>query len=261
MIKEYFRGVWKDRYILLSLVNQDLQLKYKRSALGVAWAILTPLGLVLIIGTVYSIIFSADPREFIPMLFAGLNTWIFITAAADGGALSLLGAEGYLKQTTTNAQIFPLRTALVSYANLLYSVLAFFAIYLFLSPESFGPIMLLSIPGLIVVFFFSLALANLASVVNLNFRDYQPLQALVLQGLFYATPIIFKTELLSSKGFAIVYEINPFYYILEAIRAPMLGNALPEPHVFAISIGVTVLLFVVSIFVFMKHKNAIVYKF
>ena len=94
MIKEYFNGIWHDRYILISLVNRDLITKYRRSILGVAWTILTPLGLVLIIGSVYSIIFGTDPKEFIPVLFAGLNPWIFLNATADAGTGVFLGAEG-----------------------------------------------------------------------------------------------------------------------------------------------------------------------
>ena len=58
MFKEYFQGIWRDRYILWSLVNKDLQMKYRKSKLGVFWSILTPLGLAVIIGSVYSIIFS-----------------------------------------------------------------------------------------------------------------------------------------------------------------------------------------------------------
>ena len=54
-MKNYFVGLWRDRYILRSLVKTDLNLKYKKSVLGVAWSILTPLGLVVIIGVVFLI--------------------------------------------------------------------------------------------------------------------------------------------------------------------------------------------------------------
>lgn len=260
MIKEYFSGIWNDRYILWNLVNKDLQIKYRRSVLGVAWSILTPLGLVLIIGTVYSIIFGTDPKEFIPMLFAGLNPWLFISGTVDGGTFAFLSAEGYLKQTTVNAQIFPIRGALVGFINLLYSILAFFAIYLFLQPDSFGPKMLFVFPGLIILFIFTLSLTNIAAVINLNVRDYQPLQSLILQGLFYATPVIFPAEMLDAKGFSIIYEINPIYYMLEIVRKPMLGNELPSIKVYGIAISITIILFLVSIVLIMKQKKNIAFK-
>ena len=228
MIKLYFTGLWRDRYILLSLVHRDLQLKYRRSILGVAWSILTPLGLVLIIGSVYSIIFGVDPKVFIPTLFAGLNPWLFISASADGGTSAFISAEGYLKQTTVNAQIFPYRVTLVGFVNLLYGIAAFFLIYIFLDPHAFSFSMLMVIPGLVLLFIFSASLANIASVINLYIRDFQPLQSLILQGLFYMTPIIYPANLLSEKGYGFIYKINPFYYFIELVRTPMLGRALPS---------------------------------
>ncbi len=260
MFREYFYGIWRDRYILSSLVNKDLQMKYRRSKLGVAWSVLTPLGLVLIIGGVYSIIFGADPKEFIPMLFAGLNPWLFLSGTADGGTMSFIGAEGYLKQTTVNAQIFPIRIALVNFVNLLYSLLAFFTIYLFLQPHLFSAKMLMCVPGLALMFLFCVGLANLAAMINLNVRDYQPLQSLIIQGLFYATPVIYQASMLEEKGFGIVYRINPFYYMLEIVRTPMLGNTVPSAETYFIAAVIAFGVYVVSVFVVMRGKKTIPFK-
>jgi len=260
VFREYFYGIWRDRYILSSLVNKDLQMKYRRSKLGVAWSVLTPLGLVLIIGGVYSIIFGADPKEFIPMLFAGLNPWLFLSSTADGGTMSFIGAEGYLKQTTVNAQIFPIRIVLVNFINLLYSLLAFFTIYLFLQPHLFSAKMLICVPGLALMFLFGVGLANLAAMINLNVRDYQPLQSLIIQGLFYATPIIYQASMLEEKGFGIIYRINPFYYMLEIVRTPMLGNTVPSAETYFIAAAIAFGFFAVSVFVVMRGKKTIPFK-
>lgn len=260
MIREYLKGILKDRYVLFSLVNRDLQMKYKRSALGVAWSILTPLGLVLIIGSVYSIIFGNDPKTFIPLLFTGLNPWLFMNSSADGGTMSFIGAEGYLKQTTVNAQIFPIRMTMVNFVNLLYSIVAFFSVYLFLQPDLFSPKMLMLFPGLAIILTFSVALSNISAVLNLNVRDYQPLQSLILQGLFYATPVIYETSMLKEKGFEFIYKLNPFYYMIEVVRAPMIGIELPSIQTYVIAISIAVITFLFSITLVMKVKNGIAYK-
>jgi len=260
MIKSYFQGIWRDRYILWSLVNNDLQMKYRRSLLGIAWAVLTPLGLVLIIGSVYSIIFGSDPKTFLPLLFAGLNPWLFMNASTDGGTNAFIGAEGYLKQTAVNAQIFPLRVVLVNFVNLLYSIVAFFAVYLFLQPGNFGLEMLLLFPGLLLMFLFTLSLANIAAVINLHIRDYQPLQSLILQGLFYVTPIIYEPRMLQEKGFGFVYRANPFYYFLEVVRRPMLGYELPDMTIYLVAVGVACVLFLASVVLVMRTKDGIAFK-
>lgn len=260
MFGEYFRGIWRDRYILFSLVNRDLQMKYRKSKLGVLWAVIMPVGLSVIIGSVYSIVFGNDPRVFIPMIFAGLNPWQFISGCAEGGTFAFISAEGYLKQTNVNAQIFPLRVVSGAFVNLLYALAAYLGIYLVLRPEMFGPKMLMVIPGLLILFLFCLGLANIAATVNLNIRDYQPLQSLALQGFFYVTPIIYPASTLAEKGFGFIYKINPFYYMLEVIKLPLQGAELPSLQVYGIAAALAICLFCVSITVVMKEKKGIAFK-
>lgn len=259
MFREYYKGIYENRYILVSLVQRDLQMKYRRSKMGVAWAILTPLGLAIIVGGVYSILFGTSPKILIPLIFSSINPWVFMSGTADGATMAFPAAEGYIKQSTVASQVFPLRATMTNFVTLLYSVLTFFAIYLFLVPESFGPKMLLCIPGLCIMFLFTLGLANLTSVVNLYVRDFAPLQSLVFQGLFYATPIIYDAQMLADRGYSMVYLVNPFYYMLEIVRKPMMGEALPSIECYLISIALTVVVFVAGVSVQMKNSKEIAY--
>jgi len=237
MTKGFFRGIWRDKYIIAGLVNRDLQAKYRRSLLGVLWSIITPFALSVIIGTVYAFLFNQDIKVMIPMMFAGLNPWTFIVACAEGGNNAFIHAEGYLKQLDVNPQIFPLRVVFVGFINLLYSIMAFFVLYLILQPNAFGAEMLMLIPGLVIMFVFCWGVAQFAAVANLYVRDYQPLQSLALQGLFYVTPIIYRPSQLGEK-FAFVYRFNPFYYILDVVKQPLLGNAVPwETYLIAIAVA------------------------
>lgn len=260
MLSEYIKEIKEHRYILMSLVARDLIAKYRRSKLGVLWSILMPLGLALIVGSVYSILFGADPKEFIPMLFAGLNPWLFMSGTAEGGTVAFIYAEGYIKQSTVAPQIFPLRITLANFFNLLYSVLAYFCIYLFLRPMYFGPIMLLCIPGLVIMFIFTLGLANITSVITLYLRDFQPLQSLMFQGLFYATPIIWPAERLAEKGFAFIYQINPFYYMLEIVKIPMTGTGIPSVSTYLIAICLAVVSFTTGLIVVMRNRRKVAFK-
>ena len=240
MTKSFFGGIWHDRYILASFVNRDLQSRYRRSLLGVLWAIITPLALSVIIGTVYAFLFNQDVKVTVPILFAGLNPWTFITFSAEGGNTAFISAEGYLKQLSVNPQIFPLRTVCVGFVNLLYSMMAFYVLYLILLPQAFGAEMLMIVPGLLVVFLFSWGLAQIASVANLYIRDYQPLQSLALQAFFYITPIIYRPSQLAEQ-LSFIYRYNPFYYVLEVVKQPLLGNLVPyETYLIAIAVALVV---------------------
>lgn len=259
-IVEYLKRINTSRFILKSLVQKDLKNRYRKSFLGVAWSILTPLGMVLIIGSVYSIIWSQDPRAFIPMLFAGLTPWLFLTGTAEGGAMCFAAAEGYIKQTMTNIEIFPLRSALVAFVNLLYSVIAFFVVYFFLAPEKYSLNMLMLFPGLVILFTFGAGVATIAGVINTHVRDYQPLQSLILQGMFYATPIIYPAEMLAKKGYSLIYLLNPFYYMIEVVRAPMIGGAIPSMQIYMTAIAIALAVALVGVYLIRKVGRNLVFR-
>lgn len=233
-LSRYFAEIYKNRFLLKVLVQRDIFMKYRRSALGIFWAVLTPLGLAVIVGGVYAILFGTSPLTLIPLIFASINPWSFMSGTADGATGCFLAAEGYIKQSTVGTIIFPLRTTISNFITLLYSSLTFFAIYLLMQPELFSWKMLLCLPGLFLMFCFTLGISNITSVVNLYFRDYAPIQSLLLQGLFYATPIIYDTSMLDEKGAAIIYQVNPFYYMIEVVRRPMLGEVLPTVRCYLI---------------------------
>lgn len=258
MFRRYIEGITANRYILVSLVQRDLLMKYRKSKLGVLWSILTPLGLAAVVGSVYAVLFGTSPKTLIPLIFSGLNPWLFMSGTADGATMTYPAAEGYIKQATVSIHVFPLRTTLTNFVTLLYSIITFFGIYLFLQPETFSPVMLMCIPGLLIMFVFSLGLANITSVVNLHMRDYAPLQSLAIQGLFYATPIIYDAQVLADKGFAIIYQINPFYYMLEVVRRPMLG-AMPAIECYVVSIVIALIVFCASVKLQDYSRKKIVY--
>jgi ABC-2 type transport system permease protein/lipopolysaccharide transport system permease protein len=85
-----------------------------------------------------------------------------------------------------------------------------------------GTVGLLAIPGLIVLITNG-ALANLSiGIISARFRDVPPLIGSVVQIVFFVTPIFWKPELLKGKEY--VTDLNPFFHLLEIVRAPMLGN-------------------------------------
>jgi len=219
-----------------------------------------PFGLAMVIGLVYSVLFGVNPTEFIPTLFSGLNPWLFISASADGGTVAFIGAEGYIKQTAVRPQIFPVRIVMANFINLLYAILAFVAFYLFMNPDAFRPSMLMVFPGLAIIFVFVLGMTNMSAVINLYIRDFQPVQAIFMQGMFFATPIVFSPEMLRERGFAFIYHINPFYYMLEVIRTPLLGNGFPPLRVYVMAISLAVIYFLISAVAVMKVQSKIAFK-
>jgi ABC-type polysaccharide/polyol phosphate export permease len=256
----FFQNIVKARYILLSLVKQDLKNKYRNSLIGVGWSLLTPLGLVLIIGTVFSKVLGQPMRDFIPFLFSGLIPWLYLVQCAEGGTIAFISAEGYIKQTQTPIEIFPVRVCLVAFVNLIYSLIAYFIIYLFIEPDKFNFNMLFLIASLIIWIILGISLSTLSGIINTYIRDFAPLQSLALQGLFYATPIMYPANILKKSHFEWIYKWNPFYYLIEIIRKPMLGEPINAMNVWGIAICFVVFLFVLSILTLSKVGRNITFR-
>jgi len=233
------------RYVLISLVKQDLKNKYRNSILGIGWSLLYPLGLVSIIGLVFSQIMGQPLKEFIPYLFSGLIPWMFLTQCADAGTMTFLNAEGYIKQTRLPISIFPLRTSLGAFIQLLISLSAFLIINIFIDINSFNLKMLLVFPALFLWLLLGISVSMLSGLVNTYFRDFIHIQSLMLQGLFYGTPIVFPAKLLHGGGFEWLYQWNPLFYILEVIRQPLLGSY-PTVQAWVVSSSVIVFLFITA---------------
>jgi ABC-type polysaccharide/polyol phosphate export permease len=243
-----FLRIYKYRYVLVNLVRQDLKNKYRNSWLGVGWSLASPIGLVAIIGAVFSVVLKQSINDFLPYLYSGLIPWMYFVACADGGSYSFINAEGYIKQTQTPLEIFPIRMALVPFVQLLYSLVAYFIMFLFLKPEKFSLTMLMVPISLLIWLLLGISVSYLAASLHTYFRDYAPMQSLVLQGLFYATPIMYPAETIKGN-FSWIVKYNPIYYFLEIIRHPLLGEPLPSLHEWFIVLGVLTFILLLSIII------------
>lgn len=256
----YFKNVYKARYILVSLVERDIKNKYRRTILGISWSLITPLGLVAIIGGVFSVIFGQQLEVFIPYLFSGLIPWLYIVGCAQGGTNAYLSAQGYIKQTSTPIEIFPIRVALVEYVNMLFGILAFFMINLVLIPTNFSYKMFLILPILVLWMLLGMSISTISGIINTYFRDYALIQSLILQGLFYITPIIWLPEALEVKGYSFVYVVNPLYYMIELTRSVLIGQNMAGILFWINSIIFTSLFIMIAVFLSNKVGRKITFR-
>ena len=258
---QYFNSLKRSKYILEMLVLRDTFSKYKKSILGVAWSMITPISMVAVIGLVYSIVFGIPLITFLPYLFSGLTPWFFINGAIDSGTSSYIIAEGYITQTKIDTEIFPLRMVLGAFINYIFMSIAYFIIYALIKPDAFNINMLLYIPGSIIIFVFCWGVSNIVSLINLYIRDYAHLQSILLQVLFYVTPVIYLPEVMDKRGFAGIYKFNPLYYMTDIVRQSMLGSIEIKVFMWIIASAIALFVFLISIYFTRKIGRNIVYRF
>ncbi len=243
----YLRAMWECRFFWLSLVRNDLRAKYRRSMLGLGWSLLQPIALAAVLGTVFAGIFNLDPRTYGIYLIIGLCFWNYLCGVTNLGCSSLLSGESYIRQYPAPMAIYPLRTVLG--AAIHFSVALGFLIVLCWCVYGFGNLLALTslIPTMLLLLVFGWSMAALMGLANVYFHDTQHLVEVVLQILFYATPIIYLPDMLEEKasimGNAAVWMIkaNPVGAFVMLLRQPLQDGVFPSGETFLIATTLTLL--------------------
>src|SRR5580704_5063239 len=94
----YFAEVWRSRFFWLSLVKMDLQLRYRRSMLGIGWSMLYPLANTLVLCIAFHEIFHQSIRDYVAYLMLGLTWWGYMSGVTVQGCQCFVDAESYIRQ-------------------------------------------------------------------------------------------------------------------------------------------------------------------
>ena len=229
--------------IAWQLARLDLVRRYTATMLGLAWATLTPLGMGIVIGVVFSRLFGTSLEDFLPYLFCGLILWGFFVACIDGGAIAFLAAEGYIKQIPgVSLFTYPLRMVFAALIALLMGLIAVVVVALVLG-RAITPAWLTLAPALLAWALFGFAVCCTSAVVNTILRDFTYIQNVAVQALFYATPIMYPPTLLADHGLAWMLTFNPVYHLIMLVRTPVVFGAIaPAPHWIAAGLMIGLLL-------------------
>jgi lipopolysaccharide transport system permease protein len=226
----YLSEIWRLRYFWMALVRNDLRSRYRRSMIGIGWSLLHPIAMTIILCIVFSRVFNNQEslREFAPRLLSGLTFWGFITAVVTQGCQCFFQGESYIRQHPAPLMIYPLRTTLGAGFHFLLG-LGLAAVFAW-SVNGFVslPALLAVVPTLALLFVIGWSLAICAGLANVMFQDSEHLVEVVMQFMFYATPIIYPASMLRDRGMGWVVDFNPFAMLLELIQKPLLYGQLPS---------------------------------
>ena len=242
----YVTELWRLRHFWMALVQNDLRNRYRRSMLGLGWSLLQPIAMTVVLCTVFAGVFDMPLREMAPHLLSGLTFWGFISTSAISGCQCFFQGESYIRQHRAPLAIYPLRTTLgAGYHFLVGMGVVLVAVSAFLGFKN--PLVLLSlIPSLALLFAFAWSLAVCTGTINVLFHDTQHLLEILLQILFYLTPIMYKPEILINRNLGWAVQFNPLAVLLDLIRQPLLGGTLPPLSTVQASVLIVAVMLVVA---------------
>lgn len=227
-IENYTAELFRYRYLAAGLVGSDLRARFRRSHLGILWAVLQPLGFSLIIAIVWSQVFKADSfMAFTVYVFSGMLIWEYLSQCVIIGLDSLTSSAGYLKQARIPFLIFQLRVPLSGSVVLGCGMIGLLGLMITVGEfPPIGPHLLLMPIFAVMLFFFVVPISIIASIVGPSFRDARYVIGLALQAVFFLSPVMLDRAVLHSESLQLLQYLNPVIPILDLFRGPLLHGAL-----------------------------------
>ena len=248
------REFWQHRELLYFLVWRELKARYKQTVLGILWVILQPLLMTLVftvfLGKLVQVQTGSTPYPL--FLYAGLLPWTFFSNAVSSGSYSILASSQMITKVYLPRLVIPAAAVTVRLSDFLVASVVLIFLMLYYGVHLTWQIILL--PALIVqLTVLALALSALLASLNVKYRDTGTALPVMLQVWMFASPIVYPRTLVPAR-WEWAYQVNPLTGIVEGFRSAFLGLPINR-QALAISSLITVVLLVISLFVFRRLED------
>ena len=174
-----FKNLYNYRELLKTSVKKEVRSKYKNSFLGVVWSFLNPLLQIVVYAIIFSLILKNKQENYAIFLCCGIIPWTFFSIAINRSAFIMIENGNIIKKVYFPREIIPISVVLAETINFLIS--------------------------------------TVVSSICVYFRDLQHFIGIILQLLFYATPIVYSQDSIPGE-YQWILKINPMTYIINAYR-------------------------------------------
>lgn len=219
------RELWRYRGLLWLWALREVRIRYKQSVLGAAWAIMQPLALALMFTLVFSRLVKVQTGEIPYPLFSycAVLAWTFFSTGITVGINSLVNNMNLVSKIYFPREVLPMAAIAAGLVDLVVASSGVVVLLVWYRwPVHLTALWLIPLLALLTLLMTGLTLYGSAVIVY--FRDVRFLVPLGLQLWFYASPIIYPTDLVPARWQAL-YALNPLVGIISAMRdALLLGN-------------------------------------
>lgn len=258
-MREYCAQIWATRYFWTHLALSDLRARWRRSFLGAFWSIIQPLGMTLLLSYVFGRMFHTDITAYAPYILSGVIVWDFIVVTMSGGSLSFVQAESYIKQCRHPLAIYTLRTVLTALMVLLLASVSLVVWVLIVFPQNFGLCWLAALTIYPLLILIAWPLATLLGYLGTRFRDVPHAMALILQAMWFVSPVYFEAKLFRDGGLGYLNDYNPIYHILQIVRAPLLEGQWPVAQNYLFCLATAFVFGLLAILVGRKAEKKVIF--
>ena len=233
----------------------DIKQRYRRSIIGPFWITISTGIMISAIGFMFSKIFKSPIVEFLPYFAVGQTIWLFISTQINDSCTTFVQYHSIIKQMSVPLSVHVMRKLWNNTILFAHNFLIIVIILLIFKDNSWT--VLLAVPAFILVTLLLFLISIMLGIICTRFRDITQIVAVFVQLIFFFTPILWMKTVLSG-GHSWITDFNPFYHIVEIVRAPLLGT-IPSPDLWFYLLGYLAAAAFLALIFLKKFRNRVAY--
>lgn len=253
MVREKIHEFMDYLPFLNQIVKRDFKKKYYKSVLGVAWSMLSPLLLMIVITIVFSTLFKRTIPYYPAFWFSGNMLFTFVTGGIQACMNSMIHNASLIKKMRIPNYFFCLSTVILHFIMMLFSIIPYIAVSFFIGVP-FTPYMLLLPVPLLYAFVFTLGLGMFMCAYGTFLRDLDYLFTVIRRVWMYLTPIFYPIEIIPNS-FRFLWELNPIYIFLTIYRNLTIDGVMPSERMLIIATLYSIITLVLGIVTFKEKQD------
>lgn len=213
-----FLRLYAYKDLLFVFIWREFVIRYRQSVIGILWAILQPLSIMLLFVLVFGVILQTSQKEYPYALFylSGIIPWTFFAGSINFSVGCLSGNFNLITKIYFPREIVPLSGVVINFADFIIGFILFLGLIIYYG-IGFTLNFLWIVPLLFLLVVFTTGFGLLLSALNVYYRDVKLASSFIVQFLFFATPVVYSLDTVNNKWALLLY-MNPLTYIVESIR-------------------------------------------
>jgi ABC-type polysaccharide/polyol phosphate export permease len=242
--------------VWMTLAWMDIVQNYRRTMLGPVWITLNLVVFTVAMTVVYGAIFGLATPEYASYLLCGMMVWMWVSALLNEMGHTFINNGPALKSTAIDKSLF-VWAAVHRQAIIFAHHLPVYLALVLLQVVHVTPYTLLAIPAFAILYLLSVPVCALAAILFARYRDLPRLIGSAFVVLMMITPVFWQVDMITGWK-TLIYHFNPLYYLVEFVRAPMLGRA-PDPIVTVVVLALAAVLWVAGATLYRRYEKYVVF--
>lgn len=250
------KELWKYRELFYFFTWRDVKVKYKQAALGILWAILQPLIMMLMFTLIFSkgLNVGSDGIPYPVFIISGLLIWNIFSNGLVNSANSMITNANIIKKIYFPRLIIPMSAILTALVDFIFALIIFAVILIYYHQHVSIVKLFLYLPlSILITIITTFGLGTFLSALNVKYRDFQYIIPFMIQFLLFANPVLYSSKAFTNPVINGLMRANPIASAIQLCRSIFTGVAVDWQAIMFGSI-VAVLLLLSGIYTFRKTE-------